>query len=128
MSDEPKKKQTIGSIGWRDLTVENAEDVRDFYAAVAGWSVHDVDMGGYNDFTMLDRDGAPAGGVCHARGTNADIPPQWLMYVVVENLEASLDATLKRGGDIVAPARGLMGGKMAVVKDPAGAVIALWQE
>ena len=123
-----KKKQPIGSIGWRDLTVENADEVRDFYAAVTGWSVHETDMGGYADYTMMGEDGEPAGGVCHARGSNADMPPQWLMYVVVANLETSLSETTKRGGEIVVPARGLMGGKMAVVKDPAGAVIALWEE
>ncbi len=125
MSD---KKQPIGSIGWRDLTVENADDVRDFYAAVTGWTIHETSMGDYSDYTMLDAKGEPAGGVCHARGSNADLPAQWLMYVVVENLEKSLDETLKRGGDVVAPPRGLMGGKMAVVKDPAGAVLALWEE
>lgn len=126
MSDT--KKQAIGSIGWRDLTVEDAKDVRDFYAAVTGWTVHETSMGDYSDYTMMDANGDPAGGVCHARGSNADMPPQWLMYVVVENLEKSLDETMKRGGDVVAPPRGLMGGKMAVVKDPAGAVLALWEE
>jgi predicted enzyme related to lactoylglutathione lyase len=123
-----KKKQPIGSIGWRDLTVEHADEVRDFYAAVAGWKVEPVDMGGYSDYTMMDAAGQPAGGVCHARGPNADIPPQWLIYVVVENLEKSLEETTKRGGAIVSPSRGLMGGKMAVVQDPAGAVVALWEE
>lgn len=127
MADD-KKKQPIGSIGWRDLTVENADEVRDFYAAVTGWKVHDTSMGDYNDYTMLDEAGEPAGGVCHARGSNADMPPQWLMYVVVADLEKSLDETLKHGGDVVVPTRGLMGGKMAVVKDPAGAMVALWQE
>lgn len=123
-----KKKQPIGSIGWRDLTVENANDVRDFYAAVTGWTVHDTPMGDYSDYTMIDSTGEPAGGVCHARGSNADLPPQWLMYVVVENLDNSLDEAMKLGGDVVTPPRSLMGGKMAVVKDPAGAVVALWEE
>ena len=126
MADQ--EKQPIGSIGWRDLTVENAPALRDFYTAVVGWSVEEASMGDYSDYVMKDANGKAVGGVCHARGTNADLPPQWLVYVVVENLEKSLDETMKRGGDVVAPPRGLMGGKMAVVKDPAGAVIALWEE
>ena len=126
MSDE--KKQTIGSIGWRDLTVNNADEVRDFYAAVTGWTVQEVSMGDYSDYAMADANGEGVAGVCHARGSNADMPPQWLMYVVVADLEKSLDEAMKRGGDVVAPPRSLMGGKMAVVKDPAGAVIALWEE
>ena len=126
MADQ--EKQPIGSIGWRDLTVENAPALRDFYTAVVGWSVEEASMDDYSDYVMKDANGKAVGGVCHARGTNADLPPQWLVYVVVENLEKSLDETMKRGGDVVAPPRGLMGGKMAVVKDPAGAVIALWEE
>ena len=126
MADQ--EKQPIGSIGWRDLTVENAPGLRDFYTAVVGWSVEEASMGDYSDYVMKDANGKAVGGVCHARGTNADLPPQWLVYVVVENLEKSLGETMKRGGDVVAPPRGLMGGKMAVVKDPAGAVIALWEE
>ena len=78
------KKQAIGSIGWRDLTVENADDLRDFYAAVVGWKTESVNMGGYNDYVMVDANGEHVSGVCHARGENAEIPPQWMMYVVVE--------------------------------------------
>ena len=122
------KKQTVGSIGWRDLTIENAKAVSDFYAAVAGWTVEETPMGDYADYTMMDANGEAVGGVCHARGGNADMPAQWLLYVVVADLEKSLDETLKRGGDVVVPPRALMGGKMAVIKDPAGAVMALWEE
>ena len=122
------KKQTIGSVGWRDLTVENADEMRDFYEAVVGWKSAAVPMDGYDDYGMADANGEAVAGVCHARGPNADLPAQWLMYVVVENLEKSLEEATKRGGAVVAEPRGLMGGKMAVVKDPAGAVVALWEE
>src|SRR5438128_803527 len=41
-------------------------------------------MGGYSDFTMSPPGGgAIVAGVCHARGHNADLPPQWLIYVTV---------------------------------------------
>lgn len=41
-----------GAIAWVDLTVPNAPALRDFYAAVAGWSPQDVKVGDYADFTM----------------------------------------------------------------------------
>ncbi len=47
-------KQTIGGIGWRDLTCENAEGLRDFYEDVVGWQSSPVSMGDYNDFNMMD--------------------------------------------------------------------------
>jgi len=116
-----------GAIEWIDLTVENAETVRDFYREVAGWSVSAVDMGGYSDFCMNSENGQPAGGVCHARGENADLPPQWLIYINVEDLERSMARCREMGGDIIAGPRGLMGGRFCVIRDPAGAVAGLYQ-
>jgi len=118
-----------GSIAWTDLTVPNADEVRDFYAAVAGWTVMPVKMEGYQDYCMVPAGAeAPVAGVCHARGPNAHLPAQWLIYITVADLRTSLDACLAKGGRIVAPEREMGGGKMAVVQDPAGAVAALFQQ
>lgn len=116
-----------GSVAWRDLTVEDASGVRDFYEAVVGWGHQEVSMDGYADYAMTDGQGEVVAGVCHARGTNADLPPAWLLYVAVDDLDAALEAVARGGGSVVAPARGMGGGRMAVVRDPAGAVLALFQ-
>ena len=42
----------VGTIAWRDLTVSNADVVRDFSRAVVGWQAEPLDMGGYADFVM----------------------------------------------------------------------------
>jgi uncharacterized protein len=117
-----------GTVSWFDLTVPNANAVRDFYRAVARWQVMPVEMDGYSDYCMLPPDTrAPAAGICHARGENADLPPQWLIYITVANLRTSLRACVQKGGKILRPARSLGGAKMAVIRDPAGAVAALYQ-
>jgi predicted enzyme related to lactoylglutathione lyase len=78
MSNEQSLK--VGTICWRDLTVSNAEQVRDFYKGVVGWEAQPVEMGGYRDFNMtIPGTGGVVAGVCHARGQNADLPPQWLL-------------------------------------------------
>ena len=41
---EPKKP-AVGSIVWRDLTVPNAADLREFYGKVVGWESAPHDMG-----------------------------------------------------------------------------------
>lgn len=112
-----------GGIAWRDLTVPNAEEIRDFYAAVVGWTPQNVEMGDYNDFVMMIPDsGAPAGGICHARGVNADLPPMWIPYIQVADLEASIAASLANGGSIISDRREH---HFVVFRDPAGAVFAL---
>ena len=45
-------KNSIGKIGWLDLSVEDAPALRDFYSAVVGWKSQNVSMGEYNDYNM----------------------------------------------------------------------------
>ncbi len=111
-----------------DLTVKNADRVKDFYAAVAGWGVMPIEMGGYNDYCMMPAGSkTPASGICHARGENSDLPAQWLIYITVADLDASLVACAAQGGKVIRPARAIGDARMAVVRDPAGAVAALYQ-
>jgi predicted enzyme related to lactoylglutathione lyase len=119
----------IGSIGWVDLTVGNAEEVRDFYAQVVGWRPEPLDMGGYSDFVMsAPGSGEGKAGVCHARGGNAGIPPVWLIYIVVEDLEASAARCVELGGKVLVAAKSAgPSGRFCVIQDPAGAVSALFQ-
>src|SRR5438132_7184625 len=74
-----------GTISWQDLTVGDAEAVREFYQAVVGWKPEPLSMGAYSDFVM-SADGTPVAGICHARAANADLPPVWLIYITVEDL------------------------------------------
>ncbi|WP_219412842.1 VOC family protein [Pseudonocardia nigra] len=111
----------IGTFVHLDLTVPDAPGLRDFYADVVGWKPEPLG----DDWMMLAADGTPAAGVCHARGENADLPPQWLAYIAVDDLDASLAAATRRGGEIVAGPKGEGPGSYAVIRDPAGAVLAL---
>jgi uncharacterized protein len=123
------EKASVGSITWTDLTVENAERIRDFYGAVVGWTASGVDMGGYDDFTMNDPEtGTPVAGVCHARGGNADLPPAWLIYVNVEDIVRSVARCIELGGQVISGPKEMGGqGRYCVIRDPAGAALALFE-
>lgn len=126
MSDS--KKAEVGSVTWFDLTVTDAEGVRDFYSAVVGWKHQPVSMGDYEDFTMIrPQSGTAQTGICHARGGNAGLPPQWLIYITVENVDNSAETCVKLGGKIISPPKDMPGyGRYCVIQDPAGAVAALF--
>lgn len=118
----------LGRVGWLDLTVGPALEVRDFYRAVVGFEIAPVDMGGYEDFCLLPPGGGdPVAGVCHARGTNADLPPVWLVHFTVADVATSARITQECGGRILVAPRPLSGGQFAVIADPAGAICALFQ-
>src|SRR5215468_28509 len=92
-----------GVITWMDLTVPNATSVRDFYAAVTGWLPVECPMGDYSDYTMhAPGNKKPVAGICHARGVNAGLPPQWLIYITVANLDQSIQRCRDFGGSILA--------------------------
>ena len=119
----------IGKAGWIDLTVPDAGSLKDFYADVLGVDTSAVDMGGYNDFCVLDGNGVPAAGVCHARGKNVGLPPVWLVYFVVSDIEASIARVEANGGEVVRrpPSKGSGGHRYCVIRDPAGAQCALFE-
>jgi hypothetical protein len=118
----------IGKIGWIDITVDDAEGLRDFYAHVVGWKPEPVDMGEYADFNMtMPENGTPAAGICHAREGNATLPRQWLVYIVVENADESAAACTEKGGKVLVGPKDIGGGRFAVIEDPSGAVAALYQ-
>lgn len=122
-NDAPK----VGTVGWHDLTVQDAEAVRDFYEAVIGWKAEPVDMGDYADFNMIAPEtGDPVAGVCHARGENAAIPPQWMLYFIVADVGASVETCIQRGGEALVKPKETPGGRYAIIRDPAGAVCALF--
>ncbi|QDT09888.1 VOC family protein [Planctomycetes bacterium K23_9] len=127
MTDQPNPP---GNISWVDLTVggeSNAEEVRDFYQQVVGWTHEPVDMGDYQDFCMQSSDGQVVAGICHAQGANADLPTTWLVYITVADIQASIAKCQASGGQVVKPIAKVGGGQFAVLKDPAGAVFAVYQ-
>jgi hypothetical protein len=86
-------------------------------------------MGDYNDLCMNTPGGGLAvAGICHARGENADLPSHWLVYLIVADLDKSLNECVTRGGRALTAVR-TMGdtGRYCVIEDPAGAVAALFE-
>jgi predicted enzyme related to lactoylglutathione lyase len=120
--------ENAGEIGWIDISVEDASGLRDFYAQVVGWQPEALSMGDYSDFTMkTPNSGAAVAGVCHARGSNADLPPQWLIYITVADVDASAAKCTEQGGKLIVPPKAMGSARFCVIEDPAGAVAALYQ-
>jgi predicted enzyme related to lactoylglutathione lyase len=117
----------VGTVGWMDLTVPDADAVRDFYQSVVGWKVEACDMGGYSDYTMTTESGKGVAGVCWARGVNARLPPVWLMYITIANMDESIASVIKLGGKVIAGPKNMGKARYAVIEDPAGAKCALYQ-
>jgi predicted enzyme related to lactoylglutathione lyase len=120
--------KTPGVVTWMDLTVNDADGVRDFYRDVVGWKTMDINMGEYNDYCMMSpSDDQVRSGICHHRGSNTGIPPVWMMYINVTDLDDRMEKVKQLGGEIVHGPR-KMGEKAryCIIRDPAGAYCALY--
>lgn len=124
MSDESQ----VGKVGWIDITVDEAGGLHDFYQEVVGWESDAVSMGEYSDYTMkMPSNGEAISGICHSRGSNADFPGGWLIYIIVADVEASAVICTEKGGKMIIEPRELAGGRFCVIEDPSGAAAALYQ-
>lgn len=128
-----QKKYPIGSIVSADITVEQPEVLRKFYKEVIGWEEEGLTMkdesGAYTDYVMKDHEGNWMGGICHSRGVNKGIPPQWIVYINVRDIGQSLEKCRRLGGEVLKTSAKSDGSlQYAMIKDPSGAVIAITPE
>ena len=130
------QNRNLGQIVWTDLTVKNANEVKAFYEAVMGWRCDPVPVEDHEDYTAIATgsrpepmgDGSMVAGICHALGPNRDMPPQWLIYVSVDNLDISLAKCSELGGKQVSSIRTYGDDRYCAIQDPAGAVIGIYEK
>ena len=127
MSESKYKK---GQFFWSDLTVPDASSLKEFYKQVFGWQEQEVAMKDsgetYSDYAMTSDDGTAVSGICNQRGVNKNIPPQWIMYINVENVKESLEKVLELGGKLILESKKADGSyNFVIVQDPVGAVFGL---
>jgi predicted enzyme related to lactoylglutathione lyase len=103
--------------------------VEEFYSKVVGWKSVPVSLDDYNDFNMNSPEsGKTNAGICHNRGGNSELPPQWLVYITVEKADEGATLCKENGGKVLVGPKDLSGyGRYCVIEDPAGAVCALFE-
>jgi predicted enzyme related to lactoylglutathione lyase len=99
---------------------------RAFYCQLFGWSAEEPaeEFGGYFNFT---KDGVRLAGSM-ANQPDAGVPDVWSVYLATDDARKTVDAATANGGQVhVQPV--VVGdlGTMAVVSDPGGAAIGIWQ-
>ncbi len=123
-----------GQFSWVDLMSKDREASRAFYGALFGWSHDDTrdDHGGV--YTMFRRDGVEVAGMGEMgeEMRQAAVPSTWSSYVSVEDVAKSAEKASALGATIQLPplaieTDGNLVGRMAILQDPEGAHISLWQ-
>jgi hypothetical protein len=120
-----------GVPSWVDLATPDPDAAKAFYGALFGWEfeARPTDTEGV-DYTMAVKDGSNVAGMMQLMPemAAAGMPPVWSTYINVADLDAAVARVAPAGGDVRSPAMDVMdSGRMAIVADPTGAVVGLWQ-
>ena len=119
-------KHPQGRFCWIELHTTDRAAASEFYANLFGWDVQHIPMGPTNTYTMFQLKGRAQGAA--TQGTNPGQPPNWQLFVAVDNVD-EMTATAIALGATSPTGVGDVGefGRMSVIRDPAGAVLSLWQ-
>src|ERR1022692_4527136 len=124
------KKYKPGEICWTDLGTTNATGAKKFYKGLLGWKLTDNPMPTGGKYTIASVNGKDVCGFYPMSDEQKKMkaPPMWVPYVSVKNIGATVKKAKAAGGIVVSPPTAMRDmGKMAVLIDPTGAAIALWQ-
>jgi predicted enzyme related to lactoylglutathione lyase len=115
-----------GAVVWNELNTRDTEAAKAFYSSVFGWSFEEreFETGMYSSITTGDE---TVGGMIDISGRVPDeVPAHWLVYFSVEDADATIEQAKGSGGDVVFGPQNIGEvGRIAVLKDPSGAVFAL---
>jgi len=124
------EKHTPGSFCWIELATTDQQAAKNFYGKLFGWEAKDTPMGPddfYTTFKLNGRDVAAAY-TMRPEQRSSGIPPNWLLYVSVENADESIERARQLGAKVCMEGFDVFDlGRMGVIQDPTGATIAVWQ-
>ncbi len=118
-----------GQFIWYELLTTDTGAASDFYCSVAGWQARDSGMPGI-DYTLFNVPGFEMGLAGMMALTDEmceeNIPPHWLGYISVDDVDAKTEEFVKKDGTTLMPPHDIPGiGRFSVMRDPEGAAICL---
>ncbi len=113
-----------GKICYIEMPAKDIATSADFYAKVFGWSVRTRGDGA----TAFDDGVGEVSGTWRTDRPVGTEPPGILIYVMVDNIQATLALVTANGGTIAQPVGADHPELTARFKDPAGNLLGLYQE
>jgi predicted enzyme related to lactoylglutathione lyase len=115
-----------GTFCWDELHTKDLEAAKKFYTGVFGWSGK-ASAGGTMDYWHWTSGGKDIGGMMSQMGPPG-VPPHWLAYTAVSDVDGMTKKVETLGGKVMMPAMDIPKvGKFSVVADPTGGVFSLFR-
>jgi uncharacterized protein len=115
---------------WHELYTPNPEGAIEFYTQALGFGKQEMDMGEMGSYKMLTKEGKGVCGIMSTtEGEAQGAPTHWATYLAVDDVDARIAKCTELGATVVVPAMDIPTvGRMALIADPQGAHIWLFQE
>jgi uncharacterized protein len=106
-----------------ELHTKNVDGSKRFYARMFGWKMEEFPA---MDYTIIDVGEGTGGGMM--KNPIPDDPDNWLPYVPVDDVAASVKKAVSLGATVARDVTEVPGmGWFSVIIDPTGAAFGLWQ-
>ena len=117
-----------GDFIWYDLMTSDADAAQDFYGKILGWTFESSGDSGKaaraaRDYRIFNAGENSIGGFMALidEMKSAGVPPCWMGYIKVDDVDSSAKSITNAGGDIHMPPQNIPGvGRFAFVGDPQG--------
>ena len=118
-----------GEFCWIELATDDLEGATAYYTTLFGWTIEDQPVGDGGVYRTCRADGRKVLGMFDlSEESPAPESPRWNAYVSVADVDQSITAAETLGGAVsVPPFGGPEHGRKAVIEDPTGARLGLWQ-
>jgi len=116
----------LGEPCWNDLMTSDPAKDRTFYTELFGW--HASDSGPeYGNYVTFRRGTSDVAGMA-AAPDGSTAPDAWLVYLSVDDVDDTVAAAVAAGGRVLLEPLTIGGmGRTAVIVDPSGAAVGIWQ-
>lgn len=114
-----------GWFEWYDLATNDAEKAKPFYMGLFGWTIKTMGAE-FGNYDMWHNDGSEFSGIMPIGPEQQGVPPHWLSYLHAPGtIEDLVTKAGELGGTVMQPVFDIPTvGKMAILADPQGAVVA----
>jgi uncharacterized protein len=112
-----------GAFTWNELASPDVDASAGFYGDLFGWTTERMESGSFPYLVVKSADGRSNGGI---RPQMPEEPPNWLVYFGTDDIDGAATKVEELGGSKLAGPMSIGPGRFAVVRDPQGAVFALY--
>jgi len=121
--------QEPGALTWTELATNDTETAKKFYTSLFGWKEKTSSGSGmtYTEYSVNDR---PQAGMMamNEQMKSMHVPPNWLPYFQVTDVDATANKAKELGAMLFVPPADIPNtGRFSVIRDPQGAVFAIYK-